>query len=62
MTPDPGPRPGVTIGCFILVVLVLFSVVLLGASLNDIELIVILAVVFVLLALALVRILFRKRE
>jgi hypothetical protein len=62
MTPDPGPRPGVTIGCFILVVLVLFSVVILGASLNDIELIVILAVVFVLLALALVRILFRKRE
>jgi hypothetical protein len=62
MTPDPGPRPGVTIGCFVLVVLVLFSVVILGASLNDIELIVILAVVFVLLALALVRILFRKRE
>ena len=62
MTPDPAPRPGVAIGCFILVILVLFSVVILGASLNDIELIIILAVVFVVLILALVRILFRKRE
>ncbi len=61
MTPDPGPRPGITIGCFILAILVLFSVVVLGASLNDFIAIVILAVLFVALALALVRILFRQR-
>jgi hypothetical protein len=62
MTPDPAPRPGVVIGCFMLVILVLFSVVILGASLNDFEVIIALSILFVVLILALVRILFRKRD
>ena len=62
MTPDPAPKPGVVIGCFIVVVLVLFSVVILGASLNDFEVIVALSILFVVLILVLVRILYRKRE
>jgi hypothetical protein len=61
MTPDPAPKPGVVIGCFVFVILVLFSVVLLGASLNDVEVIVVLTILFVVLILALVRILFRQR-
>jgi len=62
VTPDPAPKPGVVIGCFIVVVLVLFSVVILGASLNDFEVIVALSILFVVLILVLVRILYRKRE
>jgi hypothetical protein len=62
VTPDPAPKPGVVIGCFILVVLVLFSFVILGASLNDFEVIVALSILFVVLILVLVRILYRKRE
>jgi hypothetical protein len=62
VTPDPAPKPGVVIGCFIAVVLVLFSVVILGASLNDYEVMVALLILFVVLILVLVRILSRKRE
>lgn len=59
MTPNPAPRPVATIGCFVLFAFVLISVVVLGASLNDLALIIILALVFVVLILTFVRIIFR---
>ncbi len=61
MTPSPGPRPAVALGCFALFIAALFSVVVLGASLNDAALTVLLALVFVALILLLVRIVFRTR-
>lgn len=62
MTPNPGPRPVAAIGCFVVFIFTLMSVVVLGASLNDLALIILLAVVFVALILALVRILYRRTE
>ncbi len=59
MTPNPGPRPVAALGCFVVFVFGLLSVVVLGASLNDAALIVILAAVFVALILLFVRIVFR---
>lgn len=61
VTPNPAPRPAATIGCFVVFVFGLLSVVVLGASLNDVALIVLLAVVFVALILLFVRIVFRDR-
>jgi hypothetical protein len=59
MTPNPAPRPAATIGCFVLFAFVLISVVVLGASLNDLARIIILALIFVVLILTFVRIIFR---
>ncbi|MDQ2786540.1 MAG: hypothetical protein M3Y58_16230, partial [Chloroflexota bacterium] len=61
MTPNPAPRPVATLGCFVLFAFGLISIVVLGASLNDVALIVILTLVFVALILILVRIVFRHR-
>lgn len=61
MTPNPAPRPVATIGCFILFAFVLISFVVLGASLNDLALIIILTLLFVVLILTFVRIVFRQR-
>jgi hypothetical protein len=62
VTPNPTPRPFATVGCFVLFVFTLLSVVVLGASLNDVAIIIILAVIFVTLILALVRLLARPRD
>lgn len=62
MTPDPGPRPVVALGCFTCFVFGLLAVVVLGASLNRIELIAALVVVLIALALLLARILFGRRS
>lgn len=61
MTPNPTPRPAATIGCFVVFIFGLLSVVVLGTSLNDVALIVILTVVFVALILVFARIVFRNR-
>ena len=61
MTPSPGPKPAVALGCFALFVVTLLSVVVLGASFNDAALTVLLALVFVALILLLVRIVFRPK-
>ncbi len=61
MTPNPAPRPAATVGCFVLFAFGLISVVVLGASLNDVALIAILALLFVALILTFVRIVFRRR-
>ncbi len=61
MTPNPAPRPAATIGCFVVFIFGLLSVVVLGASLNDGALIVLLTVVFVALILVFARIVFRGR-
>ncbi len=61
MTPNPAPRPIATLGCFALSAFGLISVVVLGASLNTAALIVILTLIFVVLILALVRIVFRGK-
>ena len=61
MTPNPAPRPAATIGCFVLFAFGLISVVVLGASLNDVALIIILALLFIVLILTFVRIVFRSR-
>lgn len=61
MTPSPGPRPVAALGCSVLFIFGLLSVVVLGASLNDVALIVVLAALFVALILAFVRIVFRNR-
>ncbi len=61
MTPNPAPRPVATLGCFVLFAFGLISVVVLGASLNNAALIVILTLVFVVLILTLVRIVFRGK-
>lgn len=61
MTPNPGPRPVAALGCFALFMFGLLSVVVLGASLNDVALIVILAALFVALILLFARIVFRNR-
>ncbi len=62
VTPNPAPRPFATVGCFVLFVFTLLSVVVLGASLNDVAIIIILAVVFVALILALIRLLAQPRN
>ena len=61
VTPNPGPRPVAALGCFVLFAFGLISVVVLGASLSDTALTIILALVFVALILAFVRIVFRQR-
>lgn len=61
MTPNPAPRPAATLGCFVLFAFGLISIVVLGASLNDLALTVILAVIFMALVLTLVRIIFRGK-
>jgi hypothetical protein len=61
MTPNPGPRPVAALGCFVLFAFGLISVVVLGASLNDAALTILLAAIFVALILAFVRIVFRQR-
>ncbi len=61
MAPNPAPRPIATLGCFVLFAFGLISIVVLGASLNDVALIIILTLVFVALILTLVRIVFRHR-
>ncbi len=61
VTPNPAPRPIATIGCFVLFAFVLISTVVLGASLNDLALIIILTLVFVALILTFVRIVFRGK-
>ncbi len=61
VTPNPGPRPFAALGCFILFAFGLISVVVLGASLNDAAITIILALLFVALILAFVRIVFRQR-
>ncbi len=62
MTPNPAPRPAATLGCFVLFAFGLISIVVLGASLNDVALIIILTLVFIALILILVRIVFRHRK
>jgi len=59
VTPNPGPRPFAALGCFVLFLFGLLSVVVLGASLNQLALIIILAALFVALILLFVRIVFR---
>lgn len=59
VTPSPGPRPFAALGCFVFFIFGLLSVVVLGASLNQVALIVILAALFVALILLFVRIIFR---
>jgi hypothetical protein len=61
MTPNPAPRPAATVGCFVLFAFGLISVVVLGASLNDVALIALLTLLFVALILTFVRIVFRRR-
>ena len=61
MTPDPGPRPAVALGCFAVCVFGLLAVVVLGASLNRVEVIAVLAVVLVLLCALLARLLLGRR-
>jgi hypothetical protein len=61
VTPNPGPRPVAALGCFVLFVFGLLSIVVLGASLNDAALIILLAAIFVALILAFVRIVFRAK-
>lgn len=61
MSPNPAPRPAATLGCFVLFAFGLMSVVVLGASLSDVALIGVLALVFVALILTFVRIVFRSR-
>lgn len=59
VTPNPGPRPFAALGCFVLFLFGLLSVVVLGASLNELALIIMLAMLFVALILLFVRIVFR---
>jgi hypothetical protein len=61
MSPNPAPRPAATLGCFVLFAFGLMSIVVLGASLSDVALIGVLALVFVALILTFVRIVFRHR-
>jgi hypothetical protein len=61
VTPNPGPRPVAALGCIVLFIFGLLSIVVLGASLSDIALIVVLAALFVALTLAFVRIVFRSK-
>jgi hypothetical protein len=61
VTPNPGPRPVAALGCFVLFAFGLISVVVLGASLSDAALTIILAAFFVALILVFVRIVFRQR-
>ncbi|MGI8691007.1 MAG: hypothetical protein ACR2M3_20700 [Thermomicrobiales bacterium] len=61
MTPNPAPRPVATLGCFVLFAFGLISIVVIGASLNDVALIITLTLVFVALIFTLVRIVFRHR-
>lgn len=61
MSPNPAPRPAATLGCFVLFAFGLMSIVVLGASLSDLALIGVLALIFVALILMLVRIVFRHR-
>jgi hypothetical protein len=61
VTPNPGPRPVAALGCFVLFAFGLISVVVLGATLSDAALTIILALVFVALILAFVRIVFRAK-
>jgi hypothetical protein len=61
MSPNPAPRPAATLGCFVLFAFGLMSIVVLGASLSDVALLGVLALVFVALILTFVRIVFRRR-
>jgi hypothetical protein len=61
VTPNPGPRPVAALGCFVPFAFGMISIVVLGATLSDAALTIILALVFVALILAFVRIVFRAK-